>query len=309
MVIQCVVSLGPSSGHFVHKDHKGMSDSHFRRAKSFGGEGGCFHLQTGNHRECDDWSSCSVHGLHGPSGCHPTTTVQTQGAGAEGSTPFHSSDSGLLVCKALSKPHQRLTLGCKACAEWPQETYFRSQGLRRQLSSPWGTRYFPEENTSFSSSCAFTVNSWFVMHLRGRTEQQKEHDRDRDADIWFGRSTIETHSNMLFNSKFQKKRLVLDPSSQADRDETPGILKNVSLLLTVISFPYISLEPRKRERSCTHEVPSTCMGQSCTQYHPFECVSPCILENAERKNCGGPWTHRIFSLVEETDSYSVSSNS
>lgn len=50
-------------------------------------------------------------------------------------------------------------------------------GLLRQPLAPWWTRYFPEENTSFSSSCAFTVNSWFITHLRGRREGRKERQR------------------------------------------------------------------------------------------------------------------------------------
>lgn len=55
-------------------------------------------------------------------------------------------------------------------------------GLLRQPLAPWRPRYFPEENTSFSSSCAFTVNSGFITHLRGRTGG-KERQRHRGGLI------------------------------------------------------------------------------------------------------------------------------
>lgn len=95
---------------------------------------------------------------------------------------MHSSESGLLVSHALSKPHQRLELGCRVDIESPQEPQLgRRHGAPEQPLAPWGTRYFPEENTSFSSSCAFTVNSWFITHLRGRTEGKK---REKETETW-----------------------------------------------------------------------------------------------------------------------------
>lgn len=70
----------------------------------------------------------------------------------------------------MSKPHQRLELSCQVYAESPKSHSSGGTELLRPPLAPWWTRYFPKNNTSFSSSCAFTVNSWFITYLRGRTE-------------------------------------------------------------------------------------------------------------------------------------------
>ena len=111
--------------------------------------------------------------------------------GAGGGKLFCSSESGLLVYHALSKPHQRLEVGYRVYTESPQEPQLReAPGSWGSRWLPGGTRYFPEENTSFGFSCAFTVNSWFITHLRGRTRGK----RDRQTgEVRSERSTADSN--------------------------------------------------------------------------------------------------------------------
>lgn len=68
-----------------------------------------------------------------------------------------------------------------------------------QPPAPLGTRYFPKENASLRSSCAFTVNSWFMVHLRERTEQ-KDRNREREGQMTWAKKKHSTQPQIIIHS-------------------------------------------------------------------------------------------------------------
>lgn len=124
--------------------------------------------------------------------------------GASFLTALNQGYSVSSTIKALSETQRGLPgLLWKSSGATVQET-----GAPEAATISLVTRYFPKENTSFSSSCAFTVNSWFIMHVRGRTEIGKVYLKENSNRFLYNQSCEWLASNWGTDTDEQRTKVI-----------------------------------------------------------------------------------------------------
>lgn len=203
-------------------------------------------LKGGHHAGCDYWVSHSLLFSQWTFWWYPTATAVALGSVAESSTPFHSSESGLLVYHAQSKPHQRLELGWRVYTESPQEPQLGRHRAPEAASCSLGDQVLSWREHIIQLFLCFYCK--LLVYYAPKRKDRGERKRDRDGDIeevWYESSTtnrkrhVQSYEPQAPTSEAEReaqtwKAIVPGKGSSQGRDENPSLL-----MLCPVLFPHI----------------------------------------------------------------------